>query len=93
MIGLNDLSNVHINGLSLQDWLCLYNLITNQNTYGSDKLTKIFSLIVSFANSSIYNKYYKYIGDLDYLHTEKLLEKLGYDLQDVLLRLAKTTYS
>lgn len=52
--------------LTLADVFQLYNLITNKNKYGSRRLTTLFDKIVYNDSSALINKYYQFLGDLDY---------------------------
>ena len=64
---LQQLRNIYVtNNLSVADLFQLYNLITNKNRYGSRRLTTLFDKIVQSDNSALINKYYKFLGDLDY---------------------------
>lgn len=86
--GLNSLKNVVIEGVPLSDWFIIYNLYVNQNQYGSDRLTTIFknSLI---NKGSVLEKYFKYIGNVDYKNiTDSVLQDLEYNLEDLLIRIA-----
>lgn len=74
ILGLQELQKIDINGIPLSDWFILYNLYTNHNNYGSNRLTTLFdSFINNNGKSSLIQSYYKYIGDLCwYADTEKL---------------------
>ena len=64
---LQELGNVQVTeDLTLADLFQLYNLIVNKNRYGSKRLSTLFSKIVSSDSSAIINKYYQYLGELDY---------------------------
>lgn len=86
--GLNDLKEVIIGGTSLSDWFMLYNLYVNQNSYGSDKLTTIFKNAL-INKGSVLETYFKYIGKIDYNNLDdNVLQELGYNLDDLLMRIA-----
>ena len=88
--GFNQLRNVKINGISLSDWFILYNLYVNQNQYGSDRLTTLFKNSV-VNKGSVLEKYFKYIGDLDYKKTTStVLRDLEFNMDDLLIRMAPT---
>lgn len=88
--GFNQLREVKINGIALSDWFILYNLYVNQNQYGSDRLTTLFKNSV-VNKGSVLEKYFKYIGDLDYKKiTDTVLEDLEFNMDDLLIRMAPT---
>lgn len=88
--GFNQLREVKINGLALSDWFILYNLYVNQNQYGSDRLTTLFKNSV-VNKGSVLEKYFKYIGDLDYQKTtDTVLRDLEFNMDDLLIRMAPT---
>lgn len=64
--GLQELSNIFINGTSVSDLFMLYNLIVNKNQYGADRLTTLFDKIVANNQDSLLKDYFKYLGDLDF---------------------------
>lgn len=77
-----------IGKLPLSDWIIAYNLFVNQNQYGSDRLTTIFKNSIAGQNSLL-ERYFKFIGNLDYNKpTDELLEDLEYNIEDLLVRLA-----
>ena len=64
---LQELGSIQVSeGLTLADLFQLYNLIVNKNRYGSKRLSTLFNKIVSSDSSAIINKYYQYLGELDY---------------------------
>ena len=86
--GFNQLREVKINGMALSDWFILYNLYVNQNQYGSDRLTTLFKNSV-VNKGSVLEKYFKYIGDLDYKRTTgTVLKGLEFNMDDLLIRMA-----
>lgn len=86
--GLQQLSSIRINNIPLSDWFMLYNIVTNQNQFGSDRLTTIFKAFLPKANAnSIISDFFSYVGNLDWDNID-LDNVEGYDLQDVLLRIA-----
>lgn len=88
--GFNQLREVKINGIALSDWFILYNLYVNQNQYGSDRLTTLFKNSV-VNKGSVLEKYFKYIGDLDYKKTtDTVLADLEFNMDDLLIRMAPT---
>ena len=88
--GFNQLREVKINGIALSDWFILYNLYVNQNQYGSDRLTTLFKNSV-VNKGSVLEKYFKYIGDLDYQKTtDTVLRDLEFNMDDLLIRMAPT---
>ena len=88
--GFNQLREVKINGTSLSDWFILYNLYVNQNQYGSDRLTTLFKNSV-VNKGSVLERYFKYIGDLDYQKTtDTVLKDLEFNMDDLLIRMAPT---
>lgn len=88
--GFNQLREVKINGMSLSDWFILYNLYVNQNQYGSDRLTTLFKNSV-VNKGSVLEKYFKYIGDLDWKKTtDTVLRDLEFNMDDLLIRMAPT---
>lgn len=88
--GFNQLREVKINGIALSDWFILYNLYVNQNQYGSDRLTTLFKNSV-VNKGSVLEKYFKYIGDLDYRKTtDTVLKDLEFNMDDLLIRMAPT---
>lgn len=67
--GLQELQKIKINNnsISLADLFVLYNLIVNKDQYGSDRMTTLFDTMVQSKNElSLINKYFKFVGDLDY---------------------------
>ena len=75
------LKNIRINGTSLQDIFILYNLIVNQNQYGSERLTTLFRNLISTDSSlSLINDYLNYIGKLDYFES---VENLDIDYKQI----------
>lgn len=89
--GLSELKNIRIrfgensnDVTTLQELFVIYNLIVNKNQYGSDRLTTLFKNIISNnENLSILNKYFDYIGELDYNKSE--FEKLKVDINQILI--------
>lgn len=68
--GLQELQNIKINNVTLSDWFILYNLYTNLNNYGTNRLTTLFeSFIRTNGKSSIIKDFFKYISDLSYYGT------------------------
>lgn len=81
-------SSKKIGNLSLNDWLIAYNLFVNQNQYGSDRLTTIFKNSIS-GTGTLLEKYFKYIGKLDFEKTtQEVLDLLEYNIDDLLVRIA-----
>lgn len=79
--GLQELQKIKINGISLSDIFVLYNLITNKNQYGSDRMTTLFdSFIQNTGQLSLIKKYLQFVGDLDYKGSEKDLQISIIDL-------------
>lgn len=64
--GLQELSNKYINGTSIADWFILYNIAVNKNQYGADRLTTLFDKFVTTNQSLLINRYFKWLGDLDF---------------------------
>lgn len=64
--GLQELSNKYINGVSISDWFILYNIAVNKNQYGADRLTTLFDKFVTTNQSVLINRYFKWLGDLDF---------------------------
>ena len=65
--GLQALKGIDINGISLSDWFILYNLYTNHNNYGTNRLTTLFdSFIDNSGESSVIKDYFNYISNLCY---------------------------
>ena len=63
--GIQALQEIDVNGVPLSDWFILYNLYTNHNNYGSNRLTTLFdSFIDNSGKSSIIKDYLNYIGNL-----------------------------
>lgn len=84
--GFKDLQKAYINGVSVADWLMLYNLFTHQNLFGADRLTTVFK---NYTTGSILDDYFKFIGEIDFnKHTEDQLTALGFDIEDVYARIA-----
>jgi hypothetical protein len=84
------LVDIEYNGHSIVDWLMLYNLYVTQNQPGADRLTGLFRGLMGDTDRVLY-KYYKYIGNMDSQFVDsKILEKLSYDLDEILLLMAPT---
>lgn len=70
--GLQAIQDIDINGVPLSDWFILYNLYTNHNNYGTNRLTTLFdSFIDNSGQSSIIKDYFNYVGNLSYYGNAK----------------------
>ena len=88
------LKNYKLNGISLTDWIMLYNLIVNKNKFGSDRLTTLFGQFIDIIKEdSLIKTFLKDIGKIDYNQfqdpdtIEDLIE-MGYNRDDALYRIA-----
>ena len=76
---------------TVQDLFVLYNIIVNQNKYGSDKFTSIFKSSINRKDTnSILYKYYKYVGNSDqksYTYEDGFIDKM---VKDILIKMAPT---
>ena len=70
--GLQELSDKYINGTSVADWFILYNIAVNKNQYGADRLTTLFDKFVTTNQSLLINRYFKWLGDLDFFGEVRL---------------------
>lgn len=98
--GLQELQKIKINNnsISLADLFVLYNLIVNKDQYGSDRMTTLFDTMVQSKNElSLINKYFKFVGDLDYnakvstsngIQVEYDGKSFGISVQDLMIRAA-----
>lgn len=78
--GLQKLSDPKymVNGVSLSDWFILYNLYTNHNNYGSNRLTTLFDSMMNYkGQSSVILNYLGYVGQLDYHGRVEYEERSG----------------
>ena len=89
VIGLKQLQEYKINGVSLSDWFIIYNLIVNKNHYGSDRLTTLLQEFVTENKSNFLLDYLNHIGKIDYT----LDYNLKYSEEDALVATAKTVSS
>lgn len=87
--GLYKLKNYYLYGRPLSDWFMIYNIIVNQNRYGSDRLTTIFKPFIGLVKEgSIIKKYFQKVGELDYFQSEQDLEDIGFNIEDAFIRMA-----
>lgn len=90
--GLEELKKIKISELSLYDWFAVYNLFVNQNQYGRERLTTFFKNYDIGIKSKVLTDFFKYESELDYNYkTDELLNSIGFDINDVLIRLAPFT--
>lgn len=92
--GLYELKNKQLYGKPLSSWFMLYNILVNQNQYGSDRLTTIFkSFIGLIEEDSLISQYFKEVGKLDYssIHSMKDLYNIGFNMKDALIKMARFT--
>lgn len=72
----------NIQGRPLTDWFFLYNLVTNKNNYGSDRMTTLFSTFLDEnKEASVILNYEQFIGDSDYSGVVDLDSFLTEDAQ------------
>ena len=65
--GIEELQGIKMGDLSVADWFILYNLYTNHNQYGSNRMTTVFKHFIDRGSDSpTLNEFLKYIGDIDY---------------------------
>jgi len=82
----NKLKKFTYNRTPVTDLFAYYNIIVNQNKYGSDRLTSVFrNFVKDPTNDSILKSYYKYVGESDYYLRE--LDSM-FDLDDVRRKVA-----
>lgn len=87
--GIEELKEIKINDISLYDWFVIYNLFVNQNQYGRERLTTFFKKYNSGTKSEVLTKFFYFESSLDYNYkTKELLEHLGFDINDVFIRMA-----
>lgn len=86
--GFSELKSVSLQGRPLTDWFFLYNLVVNNNMFGSDRLTTIFGDFLLEDSDSIILKYQKTVGDSDYFGT---LDLENFVLDDLAIKLAPIT--
>lgn len=74
--GIQALQGIDVGGMSLSDWFILYNLYTNHNKYGTNRLTTIFDSFIDVkGKSSVIKDYLQYVADLDYFGKAELTDK------------------
>lgn len=79
------IANHSINGWKIADLFYLYNLIVNKDAFGNDSFTRLFeNLVLSKNSSSLINRFYQYIADLDNNKRE-----IQINLQNINYRLSK----
>lgn len=94
--GLYELKNKELYGQPLSSWFMLYNILVNQNQYGSDRLTTIFKPFVGLIDEdSLISQYFKEVGRLDYnsIHSMEDLYNIGFNMKDALIKMARFTSS
>lgn len=94
--GLYELKNKELYGQPLSSWFMLYNILVNQNQYGSDRLTTIFKPFISLIDeNSLISQYFKEVGKLDYssIHSIEDLYNIGFNMKDALIKMARFTSS
>lgn len=88
---LGQLSNIEFGSHNLADWFALYNLVVNNNSYGSDRLTKAFENFINEfdrGGNSLINRYLKYIGEMDH-KGEDVDELFNFTARDLFLAQAR----
>ena len=90
MNGLDQLSKYTYNGKTLAEWFLLYNLVVNKNKYGNDRMTTIFKSFIDSKKSGaeLFNRFYKYIANLDYGSDGDPEKILGINYSDIYLYIA-----
>lgn len=94
--GLYELKNKELYGKPLSSWFMLYNILVNQNQYGSDRLTTIFKPFIGLVEEdSLISQYFKEVGKLDYssIHSMEDLYNIGFNMKDALIKMARFTSS
>ncbi len=98
-IGLQQLTKLEIpvsesKSISVADILTFYSLLTSLNHFGNEKLTAIFDILMDRKNS-LYQEYYKFIGEQDFpkgfstLEDRiNLLRELGFNVADAEFKIA-----
>lgn len=88
------LKNFKLGNKTLADWFMFYNLIIHKNKFGSDRLTTLFGpFIDKIKEKSLIEDMLQKVGDFDFSDLESissrdLLNELGYNRDDALLRIA-----
>ena len=88
---LSQLSNIEFGSHNLADWFALYNLVVNNNRYGSDRLTKAFENFINEFDrkgNSLINRYLSYIGEMDH-KGDDVDELFNFTARDLFLAQAK----
>lgn len=84
---LKDLKGVKISGKTLLDWFMLYNILKNKNTYGNNKMTKVFKgYINSTKEKTLFGDYFKDTGKLDYNIPNG--NNLQFNMEDALIAMS-----
>lgn len=92
--GLYELKNKFLYGQPLSSWFMLYNIIVNQNQYGSDRMTTIFKPFIGLIQEdSLIYKYFQEVGNLDFKSVRSMddLYEIGFNMKDALIKMAKYT--
>lgn len=81
----------NIQGRPLTDWFFLYNLVTNKNNYGSDRMTTLFSTFLSEnSDPSIILNYEQFVANSDY---SGIIDMDSFLITDAQIRMAPTVAS
>ena len=88
------LKNYKLGGMSIADWIMIYNLLVNKNKFGSDRMTTLFGQFIGIIKeNSVIKSFLKDAGSFDFsnINTQNFIEDLiewGYNRDDALYKIA-----